>query len=280
MSAKKTKKVIGKQPKLKDKIRNVQRKEERALAEISEVSEEVSSLIDTLTGQTGYLDNHKLTNYQLERLTKVIGILGGGYFRSIALICNENCTLLSRCPLAIIHSDNHGTINWDNMPADRRLECPVEHEILTTLENQYLTAYADRQTVSVEEVRSDPFIYGLIGELAETYVLEARINTRLAEDGGSLLAEEAIGINNEGEIATHLKESPLFGVKQKLKRTRDGLLKRLLLTPEMELKKKVANRIADPSTRQSAAMKEALKYMKEDEDGVFKEVNGEALKDT
>jgi hypothetical protein len=119
------------------------------------------------------------------------------------------------------------------------------------MEGDYVYAYANRQnqTSTNEEVRGNRFVMDLIGELIETHIMENRINTKMARDG--ILVDQAVAINNEGEMATNQEVSPLFRIKMQLKKKRENIFKQLLLSPEMELKRKIVDKITDPASKSS-----------------------------
>lgn len=231
----------------------------REIVSPDDIPREIHEAIDGLTGISGYLETKRITNWQLQKMIRSASSLGGGVHKSAAIICSDRCILTSRCLLAISSMNVDGQIDWDEMPVG--LDCPQESQVANKYEDSYVVAYAEKSEQEAEDVQRDPFVMQLISELVEGHLLEQRLNTKLAEEGGGLMMDEAVGINNEGEVATHMKESPLFKMKTYLKKRRSEILKLLLLSPEARLKGKVLKRLADPSTAQSAITERAKSFL-------------------
>lgn len=240
----------GSQPRGKEeflnKMRSVKRKETAALTLVTpgDIPKEIRDQITVLTGDPDFLSNHQINNQQLRRLLQANNVLLGGVHRSVAMICNDGCMLRDRCPLFILGQAPYQQGNTDS-------ECPVEHQIITQMEGDYVYAYANRQNQNStdEDVRGNRFVMDLISELIETHIMENRINTKMARDG--ILVDMAVAINNEGEMATNQEVSPLFKIKMQLKKKRENIFKQLLLSPEMELKRKIVDKITDPASKSS-----------------------------
>ena len=81
-------------------------------------------------------------------------------------------------------------------------------------------------------------VKNLIGELATSHIMENRINTKLAKDG--MIERVYVGGGENGGRA-HFKEEETVASKklEQIKKRRDIVLRQLLATPEMELKKKM-----------------------------------------
>lgn len=229
-----------------NKMRAVKRKEASALTTVTpgDIPKEIRDQIAVLTGDPDFLSHNQINQQQLRRLLQANNILLGGVHRSVAMICNDGCMLRDRCPLFILGQAPYQQGNNDS-------ECPVEHQIITQMEGDYVYAYANRQNQNStnEEVRGNRFVMDLIGELIETHIMENRINTKMARDG--ILVDQAVAINNEGEMATNQEVSPLFRIKMQLKKKRENIFKQLLLSPEMELKRKIVDKITDPASKSS-----------------------------
>lgn|SRR6185436_14721162 len=252
----------------------VQRREQTALefVEPEKVPQVIIDQLTAITGDANYLTHHRITNQQLKRLQQTGGILTGGVHRSSAMICTPNCMLKDRCPLHIMNRAPFQLAENDS-------ECPVEQQLITQMETDYVEAYASRKNaeVSTEEVRGNRFIMDLIRELVETTILEQRINTKLARDG--LLIDFAVAINNEGEMATNQDVSPLYKVKMGIVKRREGLRKQLLLTPEMELKKKIVDRIADPVSRDSSLTEKTKNLLNKAEKQLAAAIDAEIVRE-
>lgn len=219
------------QNELKLRLAAISKRETRSLApvDITEIPQAIREQIDILTNQKNYLAENPISRIQLRRLMSSSVALTSGLHQSSAMICNDKCLLQDRCPLAIIDQAPY-------MLGDMNITCPVEQRMLDEYFNRYVENYANRQGVSSQSIHDDLFTRDLLSELAETHILENRVNTKMASDG--MLAEEVGGMNNDGQVATNLVESPLFAIKKYFKRRRSEIMKMLLLTPEMELKKR------------------------------------------
>lgn len=244
--------TLSQKKQLLKRVNALKSRETKALGvvDVDDIPTQLKDKIIALTGDKNFFRNNSITNHQLQRLIQTGSVLAGGLHRSAVMICNDGCMLKDRCPLHIL-----GKAPYQLKQEDA--ECLVEHDIVSVYEQDYVEAYARREgrETTPDDIRSNRFVMDLIHELVETYIIENRINTKMAKEG--MLMEQAIAINNEGDMATTPDVSPLFRVKMTIKRKREVLLKQLLLTPEMELKKKVADAVADPANRASGLTKRA-----------------------
>ena len=145
------------------------------------------------------------------------------------MLCSSKCMLIERCPLATI---NRAPFQMGKVKEN----CPVELKLIESFYNDTLRSYADRHDKEIADIEKDTFICKLISELAELHIYENRLLTKMAEEG--MTSEYAVNINNSGEVATNTDESPLFRMVKYVNSRRAQIYKILLLTPEMELKKK------------------------------------------
>jgi len=219
------------------------------------IPEKLSKQIDILLNTKDYLKYNKITNYQLKKLLQTQNILMDGYHKTSVSFCTEHCLIQERCPLAILDRAPYQINEEDELE-----ECPVETTIIDQKVDQYVQALAEKQKLEIEDVKRNPFIMELIGEIAESYIIENRINTELALKG--MLIDTVGAMSNTGEVAYNKTVHPLYHVKINIKKTREAKLKMLLLTPEMELKSKIKN--ADPSSKASDITKRAKLLLEED----------------
>lgn len=228
--------------------------------DISSIPEKLSNQIDVLLGSKNYLKHNKITHYQLKKLLQTQNILMDGYHKTSVAFCTEHCLIQERCPLAILERAPFQICEEDELE-----ECPVETTIIEQKVEQYVFAIAEKQKLEIDEVKRNPFIMELIGEIAESYIIENRINTELALKG--MLIDVVGAMSNTGEVAYNKTVHPLYHVKINIKKTREAKLKMLLLTPEMELKSKVKN--ADPSSKASDITKRAKVILEENSTDFF-----------
>ncbi len=237
-----------------------QEKIDLSVVDISNIPQKLKDQIDVLVGVKDYLIHNKITNYQLKKLLQTQNILMDGYHKTSVAFCTEHCLIQERCPLAILERAPFQINEEEHLE-----ECPVETTIIDQKVEQYVVAIAEKQKIDIHDVKRNPFVMELIGEIAESYIIENRINTELALKG--MLIDIVGAMSNTGEVAYNKTVHPLYHIKINIKKTREAKLKMLLLTPEMELKSKVKN--SDPSSKASDITKRARVILDENPTDFF-----------
>lgn len=215
---------------LDTKFNKLQKLEDKNLQIVKpeDIPSHIKYQLELLTGEADFLETTPISKQQLDKLIKNTDILLSGY-KSTTMLCSSKCMLIERCPLATI----------DRAPFQLgkiKENCPVELKLIETFYNDTIRSYADRHDKEIEEIEKDTFICKLISELAELHIYENRLLTKMADEG--MTSEFVAGINNNGDVATNTDESPLFRMVKYVNSRRAQIYKILLLTPEMELKKK------------------------------------------
>ncbi len=210
----------------------------------------LSQAIISTYGKKFFL-SHQWTRERLRRLHKAIIQPKENLTNTIAQICSANCSSKDLCPYDIV----------GEAPVGER--CPIELTIAKLSYEEYVNAVALRLSIDPEDVKKDIILHNLISGLVESDMIEARLNSIIANEG--FITEVPVIIHQEtGVVYKRDDETVAIRIKERVARRKDQLYKQLLATPEMAEKYRRSG--SESSTRRTVeALDKLIKLVEKKE---------------